>query len=85
MKKKKHTLHLGAHMSIAGGLEQAIHRSESIGCTTIQLFTKSNRQWGARKLADKEIDLFKATVRKSFIKPVDLRHGSCTDFLVDLL
>ncbi len=45
MHNKKQTLLLGAHMSIAGGLEQAIIRGESIGCSTIQIFTKSNRQW----------------------------------------
>lgn len=60
---------LGAHMSIAGGLEKAIERGESIGCTCIQIFTKSNRQWAAKPLTTQEIDLFKQTVKDSSIKP----------------
>jgi deoxyribonuclease-4 len=65
---KKPSLLLGAHMSIAAGLEQAIIRGESIGCTAIQLFTKSNRQWKAKKLSEQDIDLFKQTVRASSIQ-----------------
>jgi len=59
--KKKTRLLLGAHMSIAGGLEKAIERGDSIGCTAIQLFTKSNRQWHAKKITDEECELFKKT------------------------
>lgn len=68
MNKKNHTLLLGAHMSIAGGLDQAVVRGESIDCSTIQLFTKSNRQWKAKKLSPEDIDLFKQTVKNSSIK-----------------
>lgn len=68
MHTKKNTLLLGAHMSIAGGLEQAVIRGESIGCTTIQIFTKSNRQWNAKKLLPADIALFLQTVAKSSIK-----------------
>lgn len=68
---KKHTLLLGAHTSIAGGLEKAITRGESIDCSCIQIFTKSNRQWYAKKLTNEEIELFKETVKKSTI---DTRH-----------
>ena len=70
MAKKKHTLLLGAHMSIAGGLDKAISRGESIGCTTIQIFTKNNRQWAAKKLSHAEINSFKAAAEKSPIKSI---------------
>ena len=53
MIKKNNTLLLGAHMSIAGGFDKAIERGESIGCTTIQIFTKSNRQWSAKPITKK--------------------------------
>jgi len=59
--KKKPCLLLGAHMSIAGGLEKAIEQGDSIGCTAIQLFTKSNRQWHAKKITEQECELFKQT------------------------
>jgi deoxyribonuclease-4 len=58
---------LGAHMSIAGGLAKAIARAESIGCTALQIFTKSNRQWHAAPLTNDEIELFKKAVAASEI------------------
>lgn len=51
---------LGAHMSIAGGLDRAIERGESIGCTAIQIFTKNSNQWGAPPLEEAEVRTFKA-------------------------
>ena len=32
-------------MSIAGGVHKAVLRGAEIGCTAVQVFTKSNRQW----------------------------------------
>ncbi len=46
---------LGAHMSISGGVDQAVLRGESIGCTAIQIFVKNNMQWFAKPFAEKEI------------------------------
>ena len=63
----KHRLLLGAHMSIAGGLEQAIIRGDSIGCTAIQIFTKSNRQWHAKEITDADALLFQTTFKNSGI------------------
>ncbi len=70
MAEKKHSLLFGAHISIAGGIHLAIERGESIGCTAIQIFTKSNRQWSAKKITDKEIELFKDAIKKSSIQSV---------------
>ncbi len=36
---------LGAHMSIAGGVSQALDRAASVGSNAVQVFTKNNRQW----------------------------------------
>ena len=71
----KHPLLLGAHMSVAGGFEQAIFRGESIGCTAIQIFTKSNRQWKASPITDEQAILFKKTVQNSSIHYV-VAHAS---------
>ena len=49
---------LGSHMSIAGGVNMAIERARSIGCTAIQIFVKNNMQWFARPLTRKEIGMF---------------------------
>ena len=51
---------LGAHMSIAGGVDLAIERGAAIGCTAIQVFTKSNNQWAARPLPEEEVLRFRA-------------------------
>ena len=61
--KKEHLI--GAHMSIAGGFYKAIERGEEIGCTAIQIFSKSNRQWHAKPIAQDEADRFQETVHNS--------------------
>lgn len=66
---------LGAHMSTAGGLEKALLAGTSIGCTAIQLFTKSNQQWAAKAISAEESALFKATRDNSAINSV-VAHAS---------
>lgn len=61
---------LGGHISIAGGLHEALVRGESINCTAIQIFTRSNRQWAAKKLTQEDIDLFAAAWKKTDIATV---------------
>jgi deoxyribonuclease-4 len=48
-------MRLGAHESIAGGLVNAFDRGHTATCETIQIFTKSNRQWRAKPLSDEDI------------------------------
>ena len=52
---KKKPILLGAHMSIAGGIENAYLSASSIGCTAVQFFTHSNRQWSAKPLTEDTI------------------------------
>ncbi len=52
---------LGAHMSIAGGVERALERGASIGCDAIQIFLKNNMQWNGRNLTDAEAGRFRTT------------------------
>lgn len=61
---------LGSHMSIAGGLDKALLRGKQVGCDTIQIFTKSNRQWSAKRLTDQEVKAFKANLAATGIGPV---------------
>ena len=50
---------LGAHVSTAGGVDKAIGRAVSIGCTAMQLFVKNNMQWFAHApFADAELRAF---------------------------
>ncbi len=78
MKKEKALL--GAHVSIAGGFYKAIKRGEAIGCTAIQIFTKSGRSWFAKKITDEEADKFKQAQKNSTIKIV-VAH---TSYLINI-
>ena len=80
MPHKKHSLLLGAHVSIAGGFEQALERGESIGCTAIQIFTKSNRQWAAKKISEEESTSFKEALKKSSVQAI-MAHAT---YLINL-
>jgi len=71
---------LGAHMSIAGGVDRAILRGQSIGCETIQIFTKNTNQWRAKPLAPGEIARFKQAREEAGINPV-FGH---TSYLINL-
>jgi deoxyribonuclease-4 len=51
---------LGAHMSTSGGLHTAFERGEALGCTAIQLFTSSPRQWRGRDLSNDDVATFRA-------------------------
>jgi deoxyribonuclease-4 len=43
-------LSLGAHMSVAGGVDLAIGRAEVFGMDSCQIFTKNASQWAAKPL-----------------------------------
>lgn len=62
-------------MSIAGGLQEALIRGKSIDCTTIQIFTKSNRQWAPKESTQEEIALFTETQKTTGITKV-IAHAS---------
>ena len=57
-------------MSIAGGVDRAPLRGHEAWCETIQIFTKSNRQWRARPLLDHEIEGFRRNLEVAGIGPV---------------
>ena len=49
---------LGAHMSIAGGVDKSLLLGKTVDCDAIQIFTKSSRQWAAKPYTKEEIELF---------------------------
>ena len=71
---------VGAHMSIAGGLDRAVQRGLSIGCTALQIFTKSSNQWRAREIPDDEIERFRKDLAAGCIGSV-VAHDS---YLINL-
>ncbi len=68
--EKKPNLLVGAHVSISGGFHTAFDRAESIGCTSMQIFTKSNRQWAAKPITQSEINAFQERWLQSTVKLV---------------
>jgi deoxyribonuclease-4 len=66
---------LGAHMSIAGGVGEALIRGQKVGCDCIQIFTKSSRQWAAKPYSGEEIAAFRQKQVETGIKIV-VAHDS---------
>ncbi len=54
----KKRIFLGAHMSIAGGLEKSLRRIKKVGGTALQIFTKNQRQWRSPSLTESQIEAF---------------------------
>jgi deoxyribonuclease-4 len=52
--------YIGAHVSAAGGVENAPLNAHRIGATAFALFTKNQRQWQAKPLTEESIEAFKA-------------------------
>ena len=70
-------MRLGAQVSTAGGLFKAYQRGDESGCDSIMVFTKSNRQWKAKPLEEKDIAKFKqATSDFAQIHPVAIHASS---------
>lgn len=63
----KPSLLLGAHVSIAGGVEKAVARGERIGCTAIQIFTRNASRWQSRPLEPVSVRRFREALAASRI------------------
>lgn len=51
--------YVGAHVSAAGGVENAPLNAHKIGAKAFAVFTKNQRQWKAKPLSSKSIEAFK--------------------------
>jgi deoxyribonuclease-4 len=54
---------IGAHVSAAGGVENAPVNAAQIGANAFALFTKNQRQWVAKPLSEESIRAFKYQVK----------------------
>ena len=66
---------LGAHMSIAGGVDKSLILGKTVDCDAIQIFTKSSRQWAAKPYTKEEIELFDLNRKATGITTV-IAHDS---------
>ena len=74
--------YVGAHVSAAGGVENAIKNAVSIGADGFALFTKNQRQWFAKPLSEKNIIKFKEYMKEhNFTADSVLPHDS---YLINL-
>lgn len=77
---KNASILLGSHMSIAGGLEKSLYRGASIGCTAIQIFSHSNRQWIIKDITIDQINQFEQAKKDTNIYDI-IVHAS---YLINL-
>ncbi|GET29076.1 deoxyribonuclease IV [Prolixibacter sp. SD074] len=74
--------YIGAHVSAAGGVENAPANAHAIGAKAFALFTKNQRQWAAKPLSQESIDGFKGNCEKYGYNPKHiLPHDS---YLINL-
>jgi len=73
---------IGAHVSAAGGVENAPLNAAKIGAQAFALFTKNQRQWKAKPLSEKNTRLFSENCETAGYKPEHiLPHDS---YLINL-
>lgn len=65
----------GAHMSVGGGLENAFADAARVGCDTLQIFVRNQRQWSAPALSDAQIAAYKRAQSETDLAPV-VAHAS---------
>lgn len=63
---------VGAHVSIAGGVENAPLNAKAIGAKAFAMFTKNQRQWQAAALSAKAIEAFQRNMQESGYQPTDV-------------
>ena len=56
--------YIGAHVSIAGGVENAPLNAHALGADAFAMFTKNQRQWSAPPLTEESIAAFRANCEK---------------------
>lgn len=63
---------IGAHVSTAGGISNAVGRAKEIGCEAIQIFGSSPQTWAFKPVPGEQIELFKQSIADAGIGPVFL-------------
>lgn len=58
----------GSHLSIAGGMQNALYEAQRLGMDCVQVFTKNQRQWRVPPLTDEQVRLWHEALRETKIK-----------------
>ncbi|KAG1725718.1 xylose isomerase-like protein [Suillus paluster] len=73
---------IGAHVSAAGGVENAVRNAAMVGANAFALFVKSQRKWDSPPLSAENIEAFKRRMQEfGYSSKHVLPHGS---YLVNL-
>jgi deoxyribonuclease IV len=73
-------LKIGAHMSVAGGMANAVERAVVHGCEALQIFSKNANQWRGKALDPDDVRTFRRRIDETGISPV-VSHAS---YLINL-
>jgi deoxyribonuclease-4 len=71
---------LGAHVSVAGGLDRAPANGLAIGAQAIQIFTRNQRQWSSKPVTPEEAGAYRQAFRESGLA-IAVAHAS---YLINL-
>ncbi len=71
---------LGAHESVAGGIQLAFDRIDEAGGEVLQIFTRNQRQWNPKSITKEEQQLFSSAWQEHNSMPV-VSHAS---YLINL-
>jgi deoxyribonuclease-4 len=73
-------LRIGAHMSVAGGVSNAVERAMLHGCESLQIFSKNANRWAAPPLDHADVRRFRKRLDETGITPA-VAHAS---YLINL-
>jgi deoxyribonuclease-4 len=73
-------MRLGAHESVAGGIENAFINGERDGCEVVQIFTRSSRAWSSKPLEAARIEAWQLERDRTGIQPC----ASHASYLINL-
>lgn len=74
--------YIGAHVSSAGGVQNAPLNARDIGANAFALFTRNQRQWFPKPLQEEDIEAFKVNLKECGFEPqYVLPHAS---YLINL-
>ena len=79
-KKTQRHFRVGVHVSIAGRLSQAVERADELGCSTMQIFSRSPRGWALPDMDPEEVKRFCELRKQADIWPLAV-HAS---YLINL-
>ena len=65
---------IGAHVSAAGGVSNAIGRAQEIGAECVQIFASGPQSWAFKPIAEDEVIAFRQKAEEAWIGP-NFLHG----------